>query len=61
MGSVADAIRSKFKGKVGDGNVKAAEAAFEAASPRHAKETTLPSQSRAQQPSRRPSRCAGPR
>ena len=28
--SVAAAIRSKFKGKVGDGNVAAAEAAYEA-------------------------------
>lgn len=32
MESVAEAIRSKFKGKVGDGNVKAAEAAYVAAS-----------------------------
>ncbi len=40
MDSVAKAIRSKFKGKVGDGNVAAAQAAYDAVGGAQALEET---------------------
>ena len=61
LDSVAAAIREKFAGKVAEGNVAAAGAAYEYVTQRNARGAACSSRLKARTPSPRPSRCAGRR